>query len=156
MHNFCYVLINNEQKTYVGYTNNYSRRIKQHNGILKGGAKYTLQALAKLCNKQSNNTEWKYLVLLTSTDTNFTKNIALSLEWWIKHPLGKKYKTKEFCGPYGRINSICHVLCKSKFKDIINDLQIYLHDDYIHASKTLLDSLNTYYQVQVYNMTDLM
>ena len=28
-------------KTYLGITNNLEKRIKQHNGILKGGAKYT-------------------------------------------------------------------------------------------------------------------
>lgn len=37
-----YLLENNvNKKTYVGITNNLERRIKQHNNILKGGAKYT-------------------------------------------------------------------------------------------------------------------
>ena len=30
-----------ESKTYIGITNNITRRIKQHNGICTGGAKYT-------------------------------------------------------------------------------------------------------------------
>ena len=39
---FVYLLENSfNNKTYLGITNNMDRRIKQHNGILKGGAKYT-------------------------------------------------------------------------------------------------------------------
>jgi predicted GIY-YIG superfamily endonuclease len=38
----CYLLVSEcSNKTYVGITNNLQRRIKQHNGSLSGGAKYT-------------------------------------------------------------------------------------------------------------------
>ena len=37
-----YLLVNtSNKKTYVGSTNNTIRRIRQHNGDLVGGAKYT-------------------------------------------------------------------------------------------------------------------
>ncbi len=37
-----YVLINtNHKKTYIGITNNITKRLRQHNGDLVGGAKYT-------------------------------------------------------------------------------------------------------------------
>ena len=38
---FLVYLIKNENKTYIGYTNDFFRRWKQHNGYLSGGAKYT-------------------------------------------------------------------------------------------------------------------
>ena len=39
-HWFTYLLASNN-KTYVGMTNNLQRRLRQHNGELSGGAKYT-------------------------------------------------------------------------------------------------------------------
>lgn len=40
MHHYCY-LLSNKNHTYIGYTTDPKRRLKQHNGILKGGGKYT-------------------------------------------------------------------------------------------------------------------
>lgn len=39
----CYMLVSsvNPRRTYVGCTNNMKRRIRQHNGEIKGGARYT-------------------------------------------------------------------------------------------------------------------
>lgn len=34
-------LISDHTRTYIGYTSDYTRRLQQHNGILKGGAKST-------------------------------------------------------------------------------------------------------------------
>jgi putative endonuclease len=36
-----YVLICNDNSFYCGITTNLERRLKQHNGVIKGGAKYT-------------------------------------------------------------------------------------------------------------------
>jgi putative endonuclease len=38
---FTYILLCHDGTYYVGQTTNVEKRIKQHNGILKGGAKYT-------------------------------------------------------------------------------------------------------------------
>ena len=38
---FIYVLLCNDNSFYCGITKNIDRRLKQHNGIKKGGAKYT-------------------------------------------------------------------------------------------------------------------
>lgn len=88
---FCYVLRNNNQKykncTYVGSTNNPNRRIRQHNSIIKGGAKYTT----------SKASEWEMFILLSGHPTHSN---VLSCEWKMKH-LKKKYH-----GPINRIKSL--------------------------------------------------
>jgi predicted GIY-YIG superfamily endonuclease len=68
-----YILINSCcNKTYVGITNNTIRRIRQHNGELVGGAKYT----------KINKGEgiWSFYGFIR----NLNKRLALSLEKKIK------------------------------------------------------------------------
>ena len=38
---YVYVLLCNDDSLYCGITTNLERRLKQHNGVIKGGAKYT-------------------------------------------------------------------------------------------------------------------
>ena len=70
MNNYCvYLLINTSNKyTYLGITNNSIRRIRQHNGIIKGGARYT--------GSKKGDGEWKYYLKIH----NLTKSEALSME----------------------------------------------------------------------------
>jgi len=71
-----YLLSNNENnKTYVGITNNLQRRIRQHNSIICGGAKYTK------CSKT-----WEYYGIISDV----IKNEALSIEKKIKIQIKKK------------------------------------------------------------------
>jgi predicted GIY-YIG superfamily endonuclease len=68
-----YVLINtSHNKTYIGITNKPTRRIRQHNCELVGGAKYTT----------SNKSDgiWKFYGFIKNLD----KKTALSLEKKIK------------------------------------------------------------------------
>ena len=67
---YCVYLLNNTSNncTYIGSTNNKERRIRQHNGQLVGGAKYT--------HAKKQNGEWKYYGIIT----NLNKNLALSIE----------------------------------------------------------------------------
>ena len=79
--------------TYVGITNNPERRIKQHNGILKGGAKYTT----------SKKGEWNYYGFILGCE----KIEALSIEKKI-HIYSKKTKGKSSLEK--RINCINNLL----------------------------------------------
>ena len=69
-----YLLYNNSNTcTYVGITNNSKRRIRQHNGELVGGAKYT--KIKKGIGK------WEYYGWIESIEGYILeKRVALSLE----------------------------------------------------------------------------
>ena len=64
-----YLLVNTKnQYTYLGITNNSNRRIRQHNGDLEGGAKYTRM--------KKGEGEWIYHLKIDG----LTKSQALSME----------------------------------------------------------------------------
>jgi len=75
---YCYLIYSElKNRTYIGFTNNLQNRIKQHNGILSGGAKATTLA-----------NDWKYIKIIESSD----KKSALSLEWhWKNNKNSKTY-----------------------------------------------------------------
>ncbi len=79
---YVYILVNNSEKyknhSYIGYTNNPKRRIRQHNCEIKGGAKATI----------GKDSAWEFAVLINGFQN--MKN-ALSCEWKLKHPGKKKY-----------------------------------------------------------------
>jgi len=63
-----YGLADDEDRlSYVGVTNDMRRRLRQHNGVIKGGARYT---------RKGN--KWKILFLVTGLPDRKT---ALQLEW---------------------------------------------------------------------------
>ena len=75
-----YLLTNSENNcTYVGITNNPERRLRQHNGEIKGGAKYT--------SFKKGNGKWEFYGFILGVD----KHEALSIEKKIHIHL-KKYK----------------------------------------------------------------
>ena len=62
------------KKTYCGYTTDPSKRIRQHNGLIAGGAKAT-----------KGKGPWDYLAVITSPSWK-NKSSAMSMEWYVKHP----------------------------------------------------------------------
>jgi predicted GIY-YIG superfamily endonuclease len=111
---YCYIIrLPNKNRTYVGYTVEPTRRIKQHNGILKGGAKATSIA-----------SDWQFLAIITSDNELFTKVVALSIEWHLKHPEGKKRTTPIYRGVDGKLKSIIEVLNRYSF-----DFTVYVDEN---------------------------
>ena len=103
-----YVLKNtSNNRTYVGITNNIDRRLRQHNCIIKGGAKYTRNF--------KGDGEWIYHLYISG----FTKRESLSLERSIKNTkCHKKCTTLEK-------RMYCIHKCLPKFSNyIINDCNI--------------------------------
>ena len=76
---FNYIIFD-KVKTYVGSTVNLNRRIRQHNGEIKGGAKYT------------RGGSWQYYCVIFNLNNH--KNTCLSEEWHIKWMTNKVKKAK--------------------------------------------------------------
>lgn len=100
---FCYIIHSPDGRTYNGFSNNLERRIKQHCGLLKGGAKYT------------HGRQWSYIVIIECIDCTYPE--SLSCEWHIKLPTGKRPRPKEYSTPSGRIKSLVKVFTNPKFID---------------------------------------
>jgi predicted GIY-YIG superfamily endonuclease len=121
--NYCYILYNRcSNKTYVGYTNNPKRRIRQHNGELSGGARYTTSAIA---NSPVVN-PWDFAVIITTSDA-FEKRTALSLEWYIKYVSRKAHLKKGTL--LNRLNALVTCLMMEKYSG--NDFVLYVNDSCI-------------------------
>ena len=100
MNDWClYLLENTDNKyTYLGVSNDVNKRIKKHNGILSGGAKYT--------SANKGDGEWIFKSLVP----NLTKSEALSFERIIKNKRRQgKGKT-----PLDRRNYLINLIVKDK------------------------------------------
>jgi len=99
---YCYILKNtytpHQNRTYNGATNNPKRRIRQHNGEIKGGAKYT---------NAIGNKSWEFYAIIKGFPDQ--KN-CLQMEWRIKHPDNKRRRRTKYCGKRGRILGLNEVL----------------------------------------------
>lgn len=96
---------------YIGYTVNYNRRIRQHNGIIKGGAYYT-----------KNRGPWEFLAILHCPNWNNIR--GLQTEWLLKHPNRKRKREKRFSGSLGKINSLFEVCQRIPEEE---EIEIYIH-----------------------------
>ena len=67
----CYI-IENRGYTYVGVSNNAVKRLRAHNGEIKGGAKYTT----------SKGSGWKHICIISGFPTKIE---SMQFEWALKH-----------------------------------------------------------------------
>lgn len=112
-------IIKSGQYSYVGMTNDFFNRLRQHNGDKSGGAKYT---------KKANN--WKPVCII---DGFSTKSEAMQCEWKLKSKKSKLSKTLKFAS--GRIKYLNFLLNDEKWtsnspKIIEQNLKIYIVDEY--------------------------
>lgn len=124
---YCYIIrstnplfINN---TYNGSTNDLTRRLRQHNGEIVGGAKAT-----------KGKGPWVYLAIWKGFKTH---KEALSCEWRIKHPTNTKKRPKKYNGIEGRIKSLNILInldCWTKQSSGMEsglEYNLYIDDNYI-------------------------
>ena len=103
--------------TYIGMTNDFLRRWRQHIGDLKGGAKYTTR----------KGKDWYPILII---DGFKTMKEAMQCEWKLKH--NRNYK-----GPSKRVE-YAHLMIQKevwtskspKIKD--QHLQVYIDNEYQH------------------------
>ena len=144
---FLVYLLRNNNKSYIGYTNNIERRLRQHNGEIKGGAKYTTR------NKSDNNL-WEPICIVYGFKD---KCEAMKCEW----------KWKRRSGYLNRIKYINYIFNNelkftSKGKDITElNLSIYTLKEYhkyfenIKLNDIILFSKKTKtFSNMIYNMAE--
>ena len=102
--NYIVYLLKNtsNNRTYLGVTNNSKRRLRQHNGELKGGAKYTKSF--------KGDGSWEYYLKIK----NLNKNQALSIERTAKN---KRQGSKNLTAIQKRLNVLLPIL--NNYKDVI-------------------------------------
>ena len=70
-------LLKNKNKSYIGMTNDFWKRWRQHNGWIQGGAKYTT--------RNSSDELWMPILII---DKFQTKKEAMQCEWKLKRKKG--------------------------------------------------------------------
>lgn len=115
---YCYIIGNEQDRTYNGYTVDLNKRLRQHNGIIKGGAKAT-----------SNRGPWSFLLVMTSPCWDCIST-AMQHEWSIKYPTRRRPRPKEYNGRLGRLTSLTHVFDHMKELNCENVI-CYVNTDYI-------------------------
>ena len=106
----CYCIRNEKKtKTYVGATNHFCRRIRQHNREIVGGAKAT------------GGYKWHKIILVHGFDT---RHDLLSFEWHFKH-----VRTVNKSGIKRRVEALTKLLSIDRWKmlkfAVIEELQPY-------------------------------
>ena len=130
---FCYMIISNNDNNishYIGFTTNPLRRIRQHNQIIKGGAKAT---------KKHNN--WEFLFIIEGFKSI---NESLSCEWKLKHPNNKKcYNLKKRLKAMSELFTIDNKFTNKCEPIKKNDIFfIYLNSNYEYIYNNLIFSDN--------------
>lgn len=99
-----YLLVNtSNNRTYIGSTNNQQRRIRQHNGELVGGAKYTT------ANKGLG--EWKYYGTIDGLEKSTSYSIERKIQ--IRTRILRKLKVSSL---ERRLAAISQILAEHKIK----------------------------------------
>ena len=128
-----YVIFNQKcSKTYIGSTINPTRRFRQHNGEITGGAKYTKGGI------------WEPFIILG--DLLHTKNTALSYEWHLKRESRKiknnNSKIRRKIGLEKFINSKIINLTSSEYRYVLLVNKKYKYLTPILNSKVIIFYLN--------------
>ena len=136
---YCYILRNTKPEyknlTYNGSTNDPKRRLRQHNGEIKGGANFTSKTKGG----------WEIYCLMSGFPDHVN---ALQCEWRFKHCTGKPgTRPKCYCGVAGRIKGLNEVLplenwtSKSTIDNKTQQFKLYIMEDVAdHLDRSIIPS----------------
>ena len=92
-----FYIIQNSNCTYAGVSPDPVRRLRQHNGEIKGGAKYTL----------SKGPGWKHVCIVSGFQTKIQ---SMQFEWAVKHQ-----KPRNVGGIDARLKKLNEVMLKERW-----------------------------------------
>jgi len=92
-----FYIIANSGYTYAGVSPDPVRRLRQHNGEIKGGAKYTT----------SKGSGWTHICLISGFKTKIQ---AMQFEWAVKH-----VAPRNLGGLVNRMDKVYKVLCSPQW-----------------------------------------
>ena len=131
---YCYIIRNTKPEfknlTYNGSTNNPTKRLRQHNNEIIGGARFT----------HRTNGGWEYYFLMSGFPNHIN---TLQCEWRIKHCTGKPgQRPREYCGVHGRIRGVINEVLHLEYwtgNSVINNstgtFNIYITEDCLQNIK---------------------
>jgi len=128
---FCYFLgqeasRNGRGPTYNGYTVNLNRRLRQHNGEIKGGAFATKE-----------KGPWHFIAVLTCD--SWTAVRAMQVEWLCRYPTRKKPRPQCFAGPEGRMKSLVEVFRRLELGECT---RLFVRPEYFDLVQNILTTSN--------------
>ena len=117
----CYCIESDNGKwTYIGKTNNLARRLRQHNGELSGGAKYT-----------AGRGPFHYAFYVTGFQT---ESQVLCFEWALHHGGYGGRKSRRRPGVTGAVQALVRVVNKDRWTrkcPLAETIPLIIHDCYV-------------------------
>jgi hypothetical protein len=150
---FCYALQcdHGRVRSYVGYTTDPVRRLRQHNGEIKGGARRTTRAIAQ---HGDRGCRWRFLfvvqVVASSTSSagqpSWDSHRALSLEWHLKGVRTRRWRRPDGGGAAAtttnRVQLLARALALPKFRPFLADAVVWARDDCCDEVWVALDEMH--------------
>lgn len=127
----CYALTSARDRSYVGYTVDPPRRLRQHNGLIKGGARRTTRT--------ASVAPWSFLFVIYVDHDAWGSHEALSLEWHLKlHKHTRKLRRPGESQCYLRLRLLQNALRHPKFAPFLDHMTIFMHPEFINDAFAML------------------
>lgn len=126
----CYVIRSIQKNIiYVGITNNFTRRLRQHNRVITGGAKKTK--------------DYPYEPICIVTGFKYNQSMVLNFEWKVQHLGVPRKKPRPYLKPIlANLEKIIKGKGGSKAKDVTYDWPHFVIHWYINWKIKCVDVTN--------------